>query len=98
MPRHLSLRTEGPMQQLRSSDFFTFPLSAPFYTTAHPHNSALRSECSTAFRPSVCGVGTQSFNFVARRGKHPFKSTKPKEGRTIERHAQAAVILASSAH
>src|SRR6266446_10193542 len=31
-------------------------LCGPFFTTAHPHNSALRYECSTAFRPSVCGM------------------------------------------
>jgi hypothetical protein len=56
------------------------PLSFSFSTTAHPHNSALRSECSTAFRPSVCGAGTQSLNFVARRAnifqKHQTKKKK----------------------
>src|SRR5882724_796380 len=52
------------------------PLYAPFSTTAHPHNSPLRSECFTSLRPSVCGVGTQSFPFVATRGTHIFKTTR----------------------
>lgn len=48
-------------------------------TTAHSHNSAPGFECSTAFRPSVCGVATLSFPFE---GNSPSKrdQTAPRVG------------------
>jgi hypothetical protein len=40
-------------QSIASSNY---SLGASFFIRPHPHNSALRFECFTSFRPAVCGV------------------------------------------
>src|SRR5687767_7828478 len=50
-------------------------------TTAHPHNSTLRFECSSAFRPAVCGVGAQSCSFSRYEGEAPLSKAQTKRRR-----------------